>query len=184
MNVITYGEHTIDPTKLPVESINALLRRGVSHFLGNEQASKLTAWIEATTKTANGAAPGDDEKAAKKAELIKAAIEALASGTVGTRVSGPRVEPIEAARNGIAKKEVLDILRAANIKVPKGEESVKFADGTEKTLAQMVATRLEKFGDRIEKEAAKKLADDARRVKAAQATTAAAESKTADALGL
>ena len=183
MNVITYGEHTIDPTKLPVESINALLRRGVSHFLGNEQASKLTAWVESVTKD-GGAVPDDSAKAAKKTELIKAAIEALASGTVGTRVSGPRVEPIEATRNAIAKKEVLDILRAANIKVPKGEEAVRFADGTQKTLAQMVATRLEKFGDRIEKEAQKKLADDARRVKAAQATTAAAESKTADALGL
>src|SRR5665213_1092378 len=153
MNVITYGEHTIDPTKLPVESINALLRRGVSHFLGNEQASKLTAWVESVTKD-GGAVPDDSAKAAKKTELIKAAIEALASGTVGTRVSGPRVEPIEATRNAIAKKEVLDILRAANIKVPKGEEAVRFADGTQKTLAQMVATRLEKFGDRNEKEPA------------------------------
>ena len=184
MDIITYGEHTVDPTKLPVASINALLRRGVSHLLGNEQASKLTAWVESATKDANGAAPTDEAKAAKKAEFVKAALAALAEGTIGTRVSGPRVEPIEAARNAIAKKEVLDILRAANIKVPKGEEAVRFADGTEKTLAQMVATRLEKFGDRIEKEAAKKLADDARRVKAAQATTAAAESKTADALGL
>jgi len=183
MSIVTYGNHNIDTATLPVASIDSLLRKGISHFLGNEQASKVTAWVESVTKEKN-VAPTDEEKAAKKAEFIKSAIEALVAGTVGTRVSGPRVEPIEAARNTIARKEVTDILRAANIKVPKGDEAVKFADGTEKTLAQMIATRLEKFGDRIEKEAQKKLAEDARRVKAASATVAAVESKTADALGL
>src|SRR5665213_2926780 len=184
MDKVTYGTHEIDVDALPEASKAALIRRGISHFLGNEQASKVSAWIESATKEAEGTEPTAEAKAAKKAEFVKSAIEALVAGTIGTRVSGPRVEPIEAIRNSIARKEVTDILRAAGIKVPKGDEGVKFADGTVKTLAQMITTRLDKFGDRIEKEAAKKLADDARRVKAAQAHAATVETKTADALGL
>jgi len=184
MSIINYGDHEIDTAKLPQASIDALLRRGVSHYLGNEQASKLTAWADAQAKAEGGSVPTDEQKAARKAELVREALAALAAGTVGTRVAGPRVEPIEAARNAIAKREVTEILRGAGIKPPKGDEAVKFADGTTKTMAQMVATRLEKFGDRIEKEAQKKLAEDARRVKAAQAVAAQAEAKTADALGV
>ena len=184
MSIVTYGTHEIDTDKLPVESIAALVRRGISHYLGNEQAAKVTAWVEAQVKTANGVAPSDEAKATAKAGFVAKAIEVMLSGEMGTRVSGPRVEPIEAARNSIAKAEVLAILRSAGIKPPKGEEAVKFGDGTTKTLAAMIATRLANHADRIEKEANKKLADAARAAKAAKAVADAAETKTADALGL
>jgi hypothetical protein len=184
MSIVTYGNHEIDTDKLPAESIAALVRRGISHYLGNEQAAKVTAWVEAHIKANSGANPTDEAKAAAKADFIAKALSVMLSGEMGTRVSGPRVEPIEAARNSIAKAEVLAILRSAGIKPPKGDEAVKFGDGTEKTLAAMIATRLGNHADRIEKEAAKRLADQARVAKAAKAAVEAAPSKTADALGL
>ena len=184
MSIVTYGTHEIDTDKLPAESIAALVRRGISHYLGNEQAAKVTAWVESHIKANSGANPTDEAKAAAKADFIAKALSVMLAGEMGTRVSGPRIEPIEAARNSIAKAEVLAILRSAGIKPPKGEEAVKFGDGTEKTLAAMIATRLANHGDRIEKEAAKRLADQARVAKAAKAAVEAAPSKTADALGL
>jgi hypothetical protein len=182
MTKLTYGNHEIDTDKLPAQSIEALLRRGLSHYLGNEQASRLAGW--ANSQTEANTPPTDEAKAEKKAEFVTSALEALLAGTVGTRVSGPRVEPLEAAKLSIAKQEVTTVLRNAGIKPPKGEEAVVFADGTKKTLAQMVATRLERYGERIEKEAQARLRDVARKQKAAAEQAAQAESKTADALGV
>jgi hypothetical protein len=193
MTQITYGTTVLETADFAPASIDAMIRRGVSHFLGNEQASKVVGWMESEAKRRAGegataeqiaaAMPTDEEKAAKKAEFVAAAIEALKAGTVGASVRGPRVEPIEAAKLAIAKAEVTSILRAAGVKVPKADEKVTLG-GDQFTVAELVARRLDKFGDRITKEAQKRIDDAAKKEKAAKASVASAPDKTADALGL
>jgi len=43
--VITYGTRTLDFNTLPPASLVAMVRRGVSHFFGNEMASKVAAYF-------------------------------------------------------------------------------------------------------------------------------------------
>jgi hypothetical protein len=170
---IQYGNHAIDTATLPPTSIDAMVRRGVSHYLGNEMASKVVAWEESQTKE-NGRAPSPEEKAAKKEALQLEAIAALEAGTVGQSNRGPRVDPLIAQINIIAKREVLNTLRANNIKPPKGDEVIAFGDA-KRTMAQMIERRIAspKFGPAIEAEAKKFLADQAKKAEKAKRDAAA-----------
>lgn len=187
-SIINYGEHSLDANKFHANAIAALLRRGVSHYLGNEQASKVAAKAAkhlADTKTEMT----DDEKAALKAELIAAAVQSLYDGTIGAGATrGPRKDPIESEMEKIALREIFAILDANKITRPKkGVDAVAFGDGQTKSLEAMVETRLGNHGERIRKEAEKKLAEDAKRAaKAAELAQAGAGDGpvTADALGL
>lgn len=193
--MLTYGTATaIDFGTLPQVSQLALARRGWSHYLGNEQSSKLTGWKDkfaADSKAAgkvddegNGIGPTEAEVEAKKAELIESAVKALLDGTIGTRAgNGPRLLPFDQAVNDIAKAEVLKVLRENNIKPPKGDEVVKFPDG-ERTMAQMISTRIDKHGDRIRKEATKRVAESKRLADKAAAVKAAGGAVNAADLGL
>ena len=40
---ITYAGHKLNPNEWPENSINSMIRKGVTHFLGNEQSAKVTA---------------------------------------------------------------------------------------------------------------------------------------------
>lgn len=140
---IKYGEHTLDFAALPQSSLVAMLRRGVSHYLGSEQASKVTAYFD-PDKGEPVADTSPEAKAKVKAEYVAKAIDALIAGTVGVSVRGPSVDPIEAIVNRLARKEVLDVLRASGTKPPKkADDKVKFANGAEFTLAELVARRLD-----------------------------------------
>lgn len=182
--VVTNAGHTIDLSALPGKSINALLSRGLTHFLGSEQASKVKArkdkHLEDTKVEAD-----EDTVAGWKAEFVTKAINALLEGTIGVRAAGQAsVDPFEAMCEKIAKAEVLEILRANGIKIPKKDETVKFANGAEKSIEDMIASRLEKNGEAIEKAAKKELAEKAKKVAAAKAIADAATTKDADSLGL
>lgn len=187
-----YGTLAIDTATFHPQSIDAMVRRGVAHYLGNEMASKVVTWEESENKARkeSGAAPvTDEEKAAKKAEYQSAGLTALSDGSVGASSRGPRVDPLTAATQSIAKREVLDVLKANGLKPPKGDESIEFANGTKKTMAEMVATRIAhaEHGPRINKEAAKKVADDERKAKKAKDEAAKRDKATpvnADDLGL
>lgn len=176
MEKLSYGTIEIDFDTLPSASQRALAQRGLTHFLGNEQASKLAAWSKAegqansedkatvlAWKEANSAAV-----TSKMGELVAEANAALLAGTVGVRTSGPRVEPIDAVKTRLAKDEVLTILRNAKIAIPKKDEAVQFADGRTKSLAQMVTDRLAhaEHGPRITKAAEKILRDKAKAAEA------------------
>ncbi len=173
MEKITYGDFAIDASALPEASLFALLSRGFTHVLGNEIASRVHAWCGA-----EGQANSDDKatiKAWKEANesavaeqtavLRKAAFDAIVAGTLGVRVGGPRVEPIDQAKASIARVEVLKVLAANGIKAPKKDEKVRFANGTEKSMAEMIASRLAhpEHGPRITKEAEKALAAKAKK---------------------
>ncbi len=149
--MIEYGTFKIDPATLPEVSVNALLRRGVAHYLGNEQASKLASWVEAEEKA--GRKPGDAEKAVAKHDFQTAAIEALTKGTIGTRVGGPRGTAIDTVIRGLAKDEVKAVLKHNGLTFPTGEKVVEFADGTKLTGSELIDRRIAKHGDRLRKEA-------------------------------
>ncbi len=197
MTKITYGDFEIDFSTLPEASTSAILSRGLTHFLGNEQASKVHSWAMGETqansddrdvvkawKLANA-----DAVKAKTVELVDAAIKTLSEGTIGTRTSaGPKVEPIDKAKRAIAKTEVLKVLADNKIKAPKKDEKVRFANGTEKSLDEMIASRLahETHGPRIAAEAEKALKAQAKKLAevAAMAKVDDGVEVSSDALGL
>ena len=154
---ITYGTHTFDTAKLPEASISALLRRGLAHFLGNEQASKVASHFDGET-------PTDEAKAAYKAECVANAVKALHEGTVGSSTRGPRGSTIETVLRALAKAEVITVLKANKLVFPTGEKKIKFGDGTELTGADLIDRRIAKHGERLMKEAQAKMKADERAV--------------------
>ncbi len=175
---MTYGKHTVDFATVPAQSVTAMLRRGLSHFLGSEQASKVTAYFDPDRKLADGETRLDDtpENREKiKADYQAKAIDALLAGTVGMSTRGPAVDPIETEINRIARREVHDILKKSGVKPPKKAEDTVEIGGSKYTTDQLIARRLDPSGpagvdkksgvthiDRITKEAQKVMADKAK----------------------
>lgn len=159
-SAFTYGDHTIDFAGLPTTTIEALLRRGVTHYLGNEQASKVVAWAKAQE-----VAPSDEAKAARKAELVAAAVAAMADGTIGTRppsTAKPRVtDPVESIVRKLAKAAVVALLAKNGFAVPKGDATVKTGSG-EFTMDELIARNVTKNGEAYRVEAKKLVAAEAR----------------------
>lgn len=181
--VITYGDRKVDTASLPEKSIEALLRRGVTHYLGNEQASKVTAKIDKAVsegKAEGFVATRDDIKAYREAnsdqvgiwmkEVTDSALAALLEGTIGNRAvgtSGPKLAPLDTIVRKVAKAEVIDTLKANGLSTPKGEEKVQFDGGKSFTLDELIDRRIAKHGDRLTAAAKKELADRARKAKQA-----------------
>jgi hypothetical protein len=148
-----YGTHeyagtAIDFDALPVASRLALLRRGLAHYLGNEQAAKVSAH-----KAKN---EGIDEAAlgAFKSAAMAAALEALRAGTLGAGgPRGPRGTPIEQTMRNIAEKEVRAILKGQNLSMPTGDKTLEFPNGAKLTRADLIDRRLAnaEHGPRIRK---------------------------------
>jgi len=184
---IQYGNIALDTAKFHPTSIDAMIRRGVSHYLGNEMASKVVAWAESQNKvradeaTKAGKATyvpvSDDEKQAQKEIYQAEALVALEAGTVGVSNRGPRVDPLVALMVSIARREVVDTLKANGIKPPKGSDIVTFGDGATRTMEQMVEKRLANHGPRIESEAKKHLAELAHKAEKVKKEAAARETK-------
>jgi hypothetical protein len=185
----TYGQLTIDSDKLNPIGLEALVKRGLSHLLGNEQSAKVgpeSAWFKNFVKD-QSRNPTADEVSAQKVDFQKSAIESLYDGTIGTRASGPRVDPITAEMQTIARREIADVLRTQGIKkFPAGDATVTLA-GETYTGEQLVARRIAKHGDRLRKEAEKAVDARAKKAKAAAHAAAMAAEKgvvDAESLGL
>jgi hypothetical protein len=170
---ITYSDYTFDFGVLPEASTEAMLRRGLTHYLGNEISSKVAGARKRAEK--NGEAFGEVEEATVRADYIAKAIEALRNGTVGTTVRGPAIDPVEAEMERIAKAEIRDILKAAKLKFvgAKGEDKVVSLPDGNFTMDELVARRFAKEGEeaRIRKAAEKAIRA---RAKAAETVDVAA----------
>jgi hypothetical protein len=169
--------------------MEALIRRGISHLLGNEQSAKVgpeSAWAKGF-KAANGRDPSKEDVNAQKVLFQKDAIAALYEGSIGTRVSGPKADPLTGEMNSIAKREISDVLRTQGIKkFPAGDATVTLG-GSSFTGDQLIERRLAKHGERIKREAEKVLSEKNKKAKAAAAAAAMAAEKgqvDAEALGL
>lgn len=165
MQPITYGQFTIDPNMLPEASVQAMFRRGISHYFGSEMASKVTAFFSPDQDT-----PPEDTKEArdaKKAEFQTKAYEALLAGTVGVSTRGPAVDPITTIVRRLAKAEVTAILKSNGVAWPNKADDTVEIGGTAYTGSQLIDRRITKEGERLTKEA-KKIADEqARKAKKA-----------------
>lgn len=185
MEKLTYGTDVeVDFSSLPDASQHALAQRGFTHLLGNEIASKVHAWAGQ-----EGQANSDDKAAVKtwkeanakavtdkSTALVADMLKALTDGTVGARVGGPRLAPLDTIRRRIAKEQVVTILAGNGIKTPKKDETIKFPDGREVTLESLIDDRLVKvladgrdIGAEITKAAEKELAQKAKALEAAKA---------------
>ncbi len=183
MTTYTYGKHTVDTDNLPPASISAMFRRGLSHFLGSEQASKVTAYFDPDRKLAEGETRLDDTP--ENREIVKVdfqakALDALLAGTVGVSTRGPAADPIETEIARIARREVGDVLKKSGVKPPKKSGDTVTIGGAAYTMDQLVARRLDpaspagvdkKTGvahiERITKEARKVMDDKAKAAKKA-----------------
>lgn len=155
----TYGNITVDTDKLPAPSIAAMLSRGLSHFLGNEQASKVAAKFKDDTRADDDATLIAD-KAKYKAECQANAMTALTAGTVGESNRGPRGSTIDTVIRGLAKDEVIGVLKTLKLTFPTGEKQITFGEGENVqnlTGAELIDRRIVKHGDRLRKEAEAKM---------------------------
>lgn len=149
---IAYNDFTADIGKLPPASLHRLASYGFAHYLGNQASSKVVAWKD---KDENKNAT-DEQVAAFKSDVQAKMFAAILDGTMGVHATrGPSVDPEEAEAERLAKAEIITTLKANNIKVPKKEEKVQFADGREKSMDEMIETRLghAEHGPRLRTEA-------------------------------
>lgn len=156
---VTYGETKVDFGKLPAASQFALVKRGLAHFLGNEQASKVVSHFK------NVPDAGEADKTAYRDACVKDALAALHAGTVGNSVRGPRGSAVETIVRQIAVKEIKNILGMNKLKMPKAGEKVTMGNGQSFTGDELIARRLAnpEHGPRIQKEAEAQIKADARK---------------------
>lgn len=195
--VVTYGDITLDFSKLPPTSLAAMLRRGVSHYFGSEQASKVTGLFKPDDEGKIKAEVQDtDENRAKAlADFRAKAHDALIAGTVGVSVRGPSVDPITVIVRRLAKGEISDILKLQGVKPPvKVEDTVETPDGAKHTMNDLIDRRLDpsrpsgvdkhgKYGKAGESHL-DRLTRDAKRIADDQAKKAKKAKEAADAEGL
>lgn len=128
-DVLTYGAFNVRFDLLPRTSQLALARKGLAHVLGNEAASKVTAWKD--TDAAKGATEADI--VAKKAEFQAGLLQSLWDGTLGSRAGTPRGSALETVMRDIAREVVLNAARALkakdkNFKMPDAKAVTALAD--------------------------------------------------------
>jgi hypothetical protein len=181
-NTVAYGEYTIDISALPEKSRMALIRRGVAHYLGNEQASKVSGWKAGLVEA--GTPPNDAEVAAFKLDCMNAAVKALIEGTIGSSIRGPRGSTADTVARQLAETEIRNILKHNGLTMPSGDKTVKFGDGTELTRAQLIDRRLAGHGERLRKEAEAKIKADERKAAREVDAAKAAGGQGVEALGL
>lgn len=130
MTILKYDTFEVDTNELPEASINALLQRGLTHYLGNEQASKVTSWKKSHEDA--------DESAieAQASEYRTAAYDALLNGTIGTRAGGPKLKGIDRLIHLVAVEQITAFAAKQKAKMPSGKGSAeKVAAMVEKWLA-------------------------------------------------
>lgn len=200
--MLTYGDITRDPASLPATSVAALLSRGFSHYLGNEQASKVVSRI----RTAIATSLSTPEREVNQADITKEqvqdfrtsnpelvatfvanvmseALKALDEGTIGSRATGggPRLDPIAKMIQRVAREFVTTKLQANGLKVPKGEETIEIG-GKAITMAELVTRQIAANADVIEREANKRLNEAKRKLE--KARVGAETAKDLEGLGL
>lgn len=174
---ITYGDTTLDFSTLPPASLSAMLRRGVSHYLGSEVASKVKAYFDSEDENGNKSEMTEASRAAKVAEVRADFLAKLEAGTVGVSVRGPAVDPVEKIARQLAKAEIVVILKKNGLAWPKtADATVDFPNGDKFTGAQLIDRRMAKEGERLTKEAAKVAAERARKAKKLDEADASVES--------
>lgn len=149
---ITYAGHTIDLGNLPQTSLVAMFRKGLAHFVNNEQASKITT-AKAKAKAA-GTPLSDEAIVALRAELVANAFADLREGSVGVRESNgaPRATPLESLMREIATKRASHMASINKgpdgkpMRLPrKSDDVLVFANGAKYTRDQLIQRQIDNW---------------------------------------
>jgi len=198
---LAYGDkYKIDLSSLPEASLRALLSRGLTHYMGSEQASKVTSARKAAEEAAAEAAKaaGGDEaaiaaaiasafgEAEAEAAKVKFQDEAwghLVAGTMGGGARGPRGTAVETVMRQIIVADITTKLKAAGLTVPKGKDTIKLGEQAF-TLSDLIDRAMARDGERFRKEAEAEMKARERRAAKALADAKASGATGLDALGL
>lgn len=186
MEKLIYGENINLPlADIPADSLHALAQRGLSHELGNVVASKIVGLIR---KAINPEKPSEVSTDAVRvwregnASAINAwtsteqteIVKAILDGTLGVRAvsaRGPALDPVETVMRRLAEGQVVEILKARGLKLPKGEEVIDFGSGVTRTRKQMIDNRLASNSDELRRVAQRQV-NEAKRLREAAAKEA------------
>lgn len=127
---VDVGGIEIEYTSLPVQSIVALMQRGINHVLGNEVASKVST-AKKQTKGGEGADKDEpkyteDELTALESSTYDAKVAAIMEGALGVRVAGvPKATPFEKICREVAWLMIENSpnVKAGKVKLPSGKGS-------------------------------------------------------------
>jgi hypothetical protein len=183
MPTIAAQGYSFEVEALPESTRLRLMQGGLNHVLGSEVSAVVTSRGRAhlvksfneTNAGVEGFVPAkpdsftkDDLKALREEETalwsgwvreaLAEKVKMIEGGTLGVaRVRAEPVDPVEALAISITRGEITTKLRNANIKVPKGEETVETPQGIF-TMDELIERRLTLEGDRIRKEAQRQVA--------------------------
>ena len=180
--IITYGTHTIpDVLALPRQSILALAQSGLTHKLGNEVASQVTAWIKRQVREAAGdpklevsreavTAWRSANEAAVATFTAAAQAEAFAeilSGEASARTGGPKgpkLSELELEIRSIATDEVaVKLIEFKILETNKAGEYIVVATGKKPTSKDKLVTQADGEECSLQRLAERRLAVPANR---------------------
>jgi hypothetical protein len=142
---LTYATWTVNANDLPAAAVKYLLQNGFSQSMTDAAAF---------TK-AQKEGKSEAEVAAMATEARQKRFDAILAGSVGTRVGGPRLSPVDRAKNDIVDERLAAICKARNVAMPKGD-----------VLKSAKAKIMAKFASEITREAEARVAKTAAEVAA------------------
>lgn len=153
--------HVVNVTDIPEASRFALMKRGFVHILGNEVASKVTAW----KKTDAGTNATEAEIDAKTEAFRAEALAKIMDGTMSVRVGTTRGTALETVMREVAIERLKSNFAAAikknpaHPKFPADAKTTINVRGEELTRAVLIERHIAKFRDVIESEARRRMAE-------------------------
>ena len=157
---LKWGDYTIATADIPPANLSVLAQYGFSHFMGNQQASKLAGWL----KTEDGATASEDDKAAKAKEFRDAAFARITEGELGVRAStggaGASRNPFEALCKRIAVERLTAKLKKLGHKLPTGDKVLSIG-GKDMSRDDLIAAEMRHGQSAIEAEAHRRQAEAA-----------------------
>lgn len=136
-SILTYGRWSLDANSAKPETIAYLLQNGFSQSM-----TDAAAFSKSDKEGKTG-----EEIAAMADAARQARFEAICAGTVGTRVGGPRLSPVERATRDLVDERLSAICAARKVKMPEGD-----------VLKAARAKIMDRFGDEIKLEAEARVA--------------------------
>lgn len=156
------GDETVSAkiADIPATSLFALSQRGWTHVFGNECASSLTAEKKRRAEKGEPALTESEENAFL-ADKRAAKLAAIMNGTMGVRVGGARLSPLDRHMRDIARARLVTDATSKGIKLPSGKNTI-MVRGKAMTLADLVAARIDRERDDIKAEAERRIAADSK----------------------
>jgi hypothetical protein len=150
----TGHEYRVAFADVPARNLAVLCQKGITHFMGNEQASKYVAYKASDV----GKAASKEDQLAWLKTCRDEAFEKVLNGTLGIRsASGAaRVTGIDAVMRRIAVEMLTAELAIHNAKLPTGDKTIEVR-GKAYTREQLIETMLKRRADLIKQKAQERM---------------------------